>query len=142
MLRRLDASRRARMGLVSKVSRPMKIRHVAGLALASAYLSGCVPVPWVYHTRPDVDGKVMQNHAPLGGAGVRYSLNSSDENCDSYDSYKVEAVSSPDGKFHFEGTRSFFHIVFLLPGAAEFGSGRICFETSDGHRTNREVFLE
>ena len=84
----------------------------------------------------------MQNQAPVGGARVRYSLNNSDENCDSYDSYRVEAVSSSDGKFHFEGTRSFFHIVFLLPAAAEFGSGRICFETSDGQRTNRKVFLE
>ena len=84
----------------------------------------------------------MQNHAPVGGARVRYSLNNSDENCDSYDSYKVEAVSSPDGKFHFEGTRSFFHIVFLLPGAAEFGSGRICFETSEGQPTNSKVLLD
>jgi hypothetical protein len=92
--------------------------------------------------RPDVDGEVMQNHAPVGGARVRYSLNNSDENCDSYDSYKVEAVSSPDGNFHFEETRSFFHIVFLLPGSAEFGSGRICFETSEGQRTNRKVFLD
>ena len=120
----------------------MNLRHAAAVALASAYLSGCLPVPWVYHTRPDVDGEVMQNHAPVGAARVRYSLNNSDENCDSYDSYKVEAVSSPDGKFHFEGTRSFFHIVFLLPGVAEFGSGRICFETSDGQRRNREVFLD
>jgi hypothetical protein len=125
-----------------KRNQPLIYCHAAVLALASVYLSGCLPVPWVYHTRPDVDGEVMQNHAPVGGAKVRYSLNNSDENCDSYDSYKVEAVSSPDGKFHFEGTRSFFHIVFLLPGAAEFGSGRICFETSEGQRTNRKVFLD
>jgi hypothetical protein len=84
----------------------------------------------------------MQNHAPVGGARVHYSLNNGDKNCDSYDSYKKEAVSSPDGKFHFEGTRSFFHIVFLLPGIAEFGTGRICFETSDGQRTSREVMLD
>jgi hypothetical protein len=120
----------------------MSLRHAATLALASAYLSGCLLVPWVYHTRPDVNGEVLQNHTLLGGAKVRYSLNNSDENSDSYDSYKVEAVSSPDGEFHFEGTRSFFHIVFLLPGAAEFGSGRICVETSDGQRTNRKVFLD
>ena len=34
----------------------INLRHIAALALASAYLSGCLPVPWVYHSRPDVDG--------------------------------------------------------------------------------------
>ena len=71
----------------------MKPRHAAALALASAYLSGCLPVPWVYHTRPDVDGEVMQNHAPVGAARVRYSLNNSDENCDSYESYTARSRS-------------------------------------------------
>jgi hypothetical protein len=117
--------------------------RAAVLAFWASHLSGCLPVPWIYHTRPDVDGEIMQNHAPVGGAKVRYSLDDKDLDCDSSsDSYKMEVVSSTDGKFHFDGTRSFFHIVVLLPGIAEFGSGRICFETADGQHTNRAVFLD
>jgi hypothetical protein len=91
-----------------KRNQPLIYRHAAALALASVYLSGCLPVPWVYHTRPDVDGEVMQNHAPVGGARVRYSLNNSDENCDSYDSYRWKQYHRLMGNFILKGPARFF----------------------------------
>jgi hypothetical protein len=117
----------------------MKPRHAAALALGTTYLSGCLPVPWFYNTRPDIDGVVRRSEVPIAAAKVRYTFDTSDVNCNSS---SEEAVSSAYGQFHFDGARSFFHIVFLLPGIAEFGSGRICFETADGVRIDRKVMLD
>jgi hypothetical protein len=121
---------------------PTMVRQAAALVLGVTYLFGCLPVPWFYHTRPNIDGVVTRNGVPVDGAQVGYSNDLKDVECDSpNDSYSERTVSSTDGKFHFKGTHSFFHIVFLLPAAAEFESGRICFDTSDGQSFRKEVFL-
>ena len=118
----------------------MRFRHAIMLALGATYLCGCLPVPWFYHTRPDIDGTVRRTGVPIEGAKVVYSENLSDVDCtSSNDSYPQSAISSADGSFHFDGTYSFFHIVFLLPGTAEFAAGRICFDTSDGQRFKQRV---
>ncbi len=84
----------------------------------------------------------MQNGAPVGGAKVAYSTSLADTHCASNDAYPETSVSSADGTFHFQGTKSFFHIVYLMPGPAEFGTGRICFDTPDGQRFSKRVFID
>jgi hypothetical protein len=121
----------------------MKTHGAVAIALGATYFFGCLPVPWFYHTRADIDGMVKRNGAPVQGAKVAYSEDLGDTDCDSpKDTYPENAVSSDDGKFHFKGTQSFFHMVFLLPAPAEFGIGRICFDLPDGQRYRKRVYLD
>lgn len=139
------ASRSTRPHGLSSNNAPMTIgqifRRAAVLVLGATCLWGCLPVPWFYHTRPDIDGTVTLNGVPVEGATVGYSNEDRDEQCNSPSDSYTETKSSADGTFHFTGAHSFFHIVFLLPGIAEFGGGRICFDTSDGKRYSQRVFL-
>ena len=116
--------------------------QAVALAICAIYTCGCFPAPVLYHTRPDIEGVIMQNGRPAEGVKVTYSTNLGDTKCDSDDAYPQTAVTSSDGTFHLQGTRSFFHIVYLMPGSEDDGTGRICFDTADGQRLNNRVFIK
>jgi hypothetical protein len=112
------------------------------LVLSTACLSSCLPLPVNYHTRPDIYGTVARNGVPVEGAKVGYSDDLTDTRCDSpIDSHRATIVSEANGAFHFEGTYSFFHIIYLKPHAAEGVNGRICIDTSDGQHFSQQLFL-
>jgi len=111
------------------------------LVLGATCLSSCLPLPVHYHTQPDIYGTVTRNGVPVEGAKVGYSDDLNDTQCDSpVDSHPAK-VAEANGAFHFEGTYSFFHIIYLKPRAAESVQGRICIDTSDGQHFSQQLFL-
>ena len=103
----------------------------------------CLPLPVRYHTQPDIYGTVARNGVPVAGAKVGYSDDRTDTQCDSpVVSHPPPTASEANGTFHFQGTYSFFHIVYLKPHAAESVSGRICIDTSDGQHFSQQLFLD
>jgi hypothetical protein len=120
----------------------MRFHEALILALSATCLSSCLVLPLHYHTRPDIYGTVAKNGMAVEGAKIGYSDDLSDVHCDSSgDSQPPRVVSDGNGAFHFEGTYSFFHIIYLEPGAAESVSGRICIDTSDGQHFSKELFM-
>jgi hypothetical protein len=112
------------------------------LVLGATCLSSCLPLPVRYHTRPDIYGTVTRNGVPVEGAKVGYSDEISDTDCDSpVFSHPTKVVSEANGTFHFEGTYSFFHIIYLKPHTADSVNGRICIDTSDGQHFSEQLPL-
>jgi hypothetical protein len=112
------------------------------LVLGATCLSSCLPLPLQYHTQPDIYGTVTRNDVPVAGAKVGYSGDLTDAECDSpIDSHPAKVASAANGAFHFEGTYSFFHIIYLKPHAAESVSGRICIDTPDGQHFSQQLSL-
>ena len=120
----------------------MKFYLALTFLIGAACLSSCIPLPVHYHTRPDIYGTVTRNGVPVEGAKVGYSDDLTDAQCDSpVDSHPATVVSEANGAFHFEGTYSFFHIIYLKPHAADTVSGRICIDTSDGQHFSQQLSL-
>jgi hypothetical protein len=120
----------------------MGLRYALTFVLSAACLSSCLPLPARYHTRPDIYGTVARNGVPVEGAKVGYSDDLTDTRCDSpIDSQRATIASEANGTFHFEGSYSFFHIIYLKPHAAEGVNGRICIDTSDGQHFSQQLFL-
>ena len=112
------------------------------LALGTPFLCSCLPLPVRYHTQPDIYGTVTRNGVPVGDAKVGYSDDLTDAQCDSpVVSHPAPVTSEANGAFHFEGTYSFFHIIYLKPPAADFVSARICIDTSDGQHFSEQLSL-
>jgi hypothetical protein len=116
-------------------------------------LTGCFPVPWVYHRWPDFSGVITRDDKPIAAAKVRYSTDRKAVNCNQapgevippdesevFHYYSEEVTSSADGEFLFPGRRSFFHVWYFIPGIAEyFGDWDLCVETTDGQRFQKEI---
>jgi hypothetical protein len=112
------------------------------LVLGATCLSSCLPLPVYYHTRPDIYGTVTRNGVPVEGAKVGYSDELTDTQCDSpIYSHPAKVATEANGAFHFEGTYSFFHFIYLKPQNAESVSGRICIDTSDGQHFSQQLSL-
>ena len=121
----------------------MRFRHTLTLLLGATCLNSCLPLPVHYHTSPDIYGTVARNGVPVEGAKVGYSDDLTDSHCDSpVVSHPAPVVSEPNGAFHFEGTSSFFQIIYLKPHAAESANGLICIDTSDGQHFSQELFID
>jgi hypothetical protein len=101
-----------------------------------------MPLPVRYHTQPDIYGTVARNGVPVAGAKVGYSDDLNDTHCDSAtDSHRATVVSQANGEFHFEGTYSFFQIIYLRPHA-ESVNARICIDTPDGQHFSEDLFMD
>jgi len=112
------------------------------LMLVGTGLSACLPLPVRYHTTPDIYGTVTRNGVPVAGAKIGYSDDLTDAQCDSpVVSHPAPVTSEANGTFHFEGTSSFFHIIYLRPIAADSVNARICIDTSDGQRFSEQLSL-
>jgi hypothetical protein len=112
------------------------------LVLGATCLSSCIPLPVSYHTQPDIYGTVTRSGVPVGGAKVGYSDDLTDAQCDSpVVSHPAPVTSEANGTFHFEGTYSFFHIIYLRPVAADSVNSRICIDTSDGQHFSQQLSL-
>ncbi len=120
----------------------MRFRYALTLVLGATCLSACLPLPVRYHTQPDIYGTVARNGVPVAGAKVGYSDDLTDAQCDSpIVSHPASVESQANGTFHFEGTYSFFHIIYLKPHAAESVNGRICIDTPDGQHFSEQLSL-
>jgi hypothetical protein len=121
----------------------MKFHHAIMLVLGPTCLSSCMPLPVHYHTSPDIYGTVERNGAPVGGAKVGYSVDLTDTHCDSpVDMHPATVISEPNGAFHFEGTTSFFQIIYWRPHPTESANGMICIDTPEGQHFDQELFLD
>jgi len=130
----------ARWKGVDKVE--MGFRYALTYVLSATCLSSCLPLPVHYHTQPDIYGTVARNGVPVAGAKVGYSDDLTDAQCDSpIVSHPPPIASEANGTFHFEGTYSFFHIIYLKPHA-ESVNGRICIDTSDGQHFSQQLSLD
>jgi hypothetical protein len=121
----------------------MRFHHALTLVLGTICFGACMPLPVHYHTSPDIYGTVARNGQPVGGAKVGYSTDLTDSHCDSpVDTHPATVVSEANGAFHFEGTTSFFQIIYWKPHATESANGRICIDTPDGQRFSQELFID
>jgi len=112
------------------------------LVFAATCLSACLPLPVRYHTSPEIYGTVTRNGVPVQGAKIGYSNDMTDAQCDSpVVTHPAPVTSEANGTFHFEGTYSFFHFIYLRPIAADAVNGRICIDTSDGQRFSEQLSL-
>jgi len=120
----------------------MRIYLALTLVLAATCICSCIPLPVSYHTTPEIYGTVTRNGVPVDGAKIGYSNDMTDAQCDSpVVSHPAPVTSEPNGTFHFEGTYSFFHIIYLRPIAADSINGRICVDTSDGQHFSEQLSL-
>jgi hypothetical protein len=120
----------------------MSFRHALMFVLSATCLSSCLLLPVRYHTQPDIYGTVERNGVPVAGAKVGYSDDMTDAQCDSpVVSHPAPVTTEANGTFHFEGTYSFFHIIYLKPHASESTNGRICIEAPDGRHFSEQLSL-
>jgi hypothetical protein len=120
----------------------MRFHHALALVLGTSCLNACMPLPVRYHTQPDIYGTVTRNGVPVQGAKIGYSTDLTDSHCDSpVDTHPTTVVSEPNGTFHFDGTYSFFQIIYWKPHSSESVNGRICIDTSDGQRFSQQLSI-
>jgi len=120
----------------------MRFLHALTFVYAATCFSSCLPLPVQYHTQPDIYGTVVRNGVPVAGAKVGYSDDVSDSDCDSpIHPHPTTVVSEANGAFHFEGTYSFFKIIYWKP-RVDSVNGRICIDTSGGQHFSQELFMD
>ena len=119
-------------------------------------LTGCA-VPWMYHQWPEFSGVITRGGKPIADAKVRYSTDRKAVDCDpapnevaspdeskAFNYYSEAVITSPDGEFQFQGSRSLsLHLWYPIPGIAEYlAYWDLCVETPDGQRYQKRVSVD
>ena len=103
----------------------------ASAALLCALLApACIIYPHDAVKVPAVEGRLLLNGVPVAEAVVRYSADTTAENCDPEHG---RAVTSFDGRFRFKGTSERAWVQMLPPFLCE-SRRMICIETSEGRK--------
>ena len=99
-----------------------KVHFLTAVCIFS--FQGCIPIPVSYQKFSSIDGSVKQGSQPVGQVKVWYAR---DKKC--VPTSSLNTVSSDDGHFHLNGSRSFPIVISFL--GTRNCQPIVCFRTTD-----------